>query len=167
MEIKLLKIVNLLLEELARFSNLTLKERWIISAASVMVSRNIELQKLILMQAEQLQQQIIEEVKVLAAVMTTNNVYHKFRHMVGKVQYSRRSPKMRMGQLANRLLSRREYELAAVAVSTINGCSDCIKSHEKKALEAGCSEQTVVEAIEIAALISALSVHLSISAMES
>jgi alkyl hydroperoxide reductase subunit D len=49
------------------------------------------------------------------------------------------------------------FELVCLAVSAINGCEVCIKSHERAVLEGGLTEEHVHDAVRLAATICAAS----------
>lgn len=52
-------------------------------------------------------------------------------------------------------LDEKTRQLIAIAVSAANGCGYCLHAHRAMALKAGCSEQDVSGAIEVAAMMSA------------
>ncbi len=52
-------------------------------------------------------------------------------------------------------LDEKTRQLLAIAVSAANGCGYCLHAHRAMALKAGCSEQEVTGAIEVAAMMSA------------
>ena len=47
--------------------------------------------------------------------------------------------------------NRTDFELFCLAVSAINGCESCIRSHERVVLEGGLTEDHVNDAVRIAA----------------
>lgn len=47
-------------------------------------------------------------------------------------------------------LSKREKELIAIGISIVNDCESCLEWHIREALEAGATEEQVVEAIGVA-----------------
>jgi alkyl hydroperoxide reductase subunit D len=49
-----------------------------------------------------------------------------------------------------------DFELWCIAVSAINNCQACVTSHERVVLEKGMSEETIVAAVRIAAVLHAL-----------
>lgn len=51
---------------------------------------------------------------------------------------------------ADGALRRREKELIAVGISIVNSCESCLEWHVREALEAGATEEQVVEAIGVA-----------------
>jgi alkyl hydroperoxide reductase subunit D len=95
-----------------------------------------------------------------AALMAMNNVYYRFRHMVGKPAYAQKPARLRMNRLAKPLTSRADLELFSLAVSAINGCEVCVQAHERAVLEAGLSEDHVHDAVRIAATVHAAAVAL-------
>ena len=89
-----------------------------------------------------------------------NNVYYRFRHLVGKPSYGEKPARLRMNRLAKPATSKVDFELFSLAVSAINGCETCIQAHEKVVLEGGLTEDQVHDAVRIAATIHAAAVAL-------
>lgn len=104
-----------------------------------------------------------EDAKAVAALMAMNNVYYRFRHLVGKEEYARMSAKLRMTRMAQPLTSKLEFELASLAVSAISGCEMCIRSHEQSLLALGASLEQVHDAVRIAAVVNAAVVARSLA----
>ncbi|MEO6724715.1 MAG: carboxymuconolactone decarboxylase family protein, partial [Blastocatellia bacterium] len=55
-----------------------------------------------------------------------------------------------------------DFELFCLAVSAINGCEMCIRSHEKVVIDGGLSEDQVHDAVRVAATLQAAAVSLEI-----
>jgi AhpD family alkylhydroperoxidase len=60
-----------------------------------------------------------------------------------------------MEHAAGSNLDERTRQLLSVAVSAVNGCGYCLHAHRAMALKAGCTEQEVTGALEVAAMMSA------------
>src|SRR5262249_40910557 len=86
-------------------------------------------------------------------LMGMNNVFYRFRHMVGKKTYSERPARLRMNRLAQPATNRADLELLCLAVSAIHGCESCVRSHEESVLQHGLTEEHVLDAVRIAATI--------------
>jgi alkyl hydroperoxide reductase subunit D len=91
-----------------------------------------------------------------------NNVYYRFRHLVGKDAYSQKPARLRMNRLAKTAGPKVDFELFCLAVSAINACEACIQSHEKTVLAGGLSEDHVHDAVRIASVIQAFAVSLEL-----
>jgi len=96
---------------------------------------------------------VVEDGLAAASLMAMNNVYYRFRHQVGKAVYSDKPARLRMQRLAKPATSKAVFELACLAVSAINGCETCVKSHEAAVLAAGLSEEQVHDAVRVAAVV--------------
>ena len=103
---------------------------------------------------------VVEDAKAAAALMAMNNVYYRFRHMVGKPVYGEKPAGLRMNRLMQPATSRTDFELMALAVSAINGCEMCVRAHEKTVTEGGLTPDQVNDAVRIAATIHAAAVAL-------
>jgi lipoyl-dependent peroxiredoxin subunit D len=97
-----------------------------------------------------------------AALMGMNNVYYRFRHLIGREVYSEKPARLRMNRIARPAASKLDFELFCLAVSAINGCESCLKAHEKVVLAGGLSEDQVHDAVRIAAVINGAAVALDL-----
>lgn len=113
--------------------------------------------------AESLNDALVSDAQSVAALMSMNNVYYRFRHMVGKAEYNQIPARLRMTAMARPKTDRQSFELFSLAVSAINGCEQCIKSHEKILIDSGLKEEAINDAIRIAAVVRAASVSLNFS----
>jgi len=95
-----------------------------------------------------------------AALMAMNNVYYRFRHMVGKPIYGEKPAGLRMNRIMQPATNRTDFELMALAVSAINGCAMCVRAHEKTVTEGGLTPDQVNDAVRIAATVYAAAVAL-------
>lgn len=80
--------------------------------------------------------------------------------MVGKPVYREKPAGLRMNRLMQPATNRTDFELMALAVSAINGCESCIRSHERVVIEGGLSEDQVNDAVRIAATFHGVAVAL-------
>ena len=103
---------------------------------------------------------VVEDARAAAALMAMNNVYYRFRHMVGKPVYGEKPAGLRMNRLMQPATSRTDFELMALAVSAINGCEMCVRAHEKTVTAGGLTPDRVNDAVRIAATIYAAAVAL-------
>ena len=136
--------------------------------ASAIATRNERLRDAILHDARaDVGPEVIDDALAAAALMAMNNVYYRFRHMVGKESYSQMPARLRMQRIARPATNKTDFELFCLAVSAINGCEMCVRSHEDVVVKGGLSEDQVHDAIRIAATINAtaLSLELPVPAM--
>jgi alkyl hydroperoxide reductase subunit D len=139
------------------------KQRFGVALACSFAARNDDLKSAILADAENvLDDAWIDDAKAAAALMAMNNVYYRFRHMIGKSEYSAMPPRLRMSRIASPQTSKLDFELFCLAVSSINGCEMCVRSHEKSLLELGANEVQVHDAVRIAAVVFAAAVSLEL-----
>jgi len=94
-----------------------------------------------------------DDAAAAVALMAMNNVYYRFRHMVGKPAYLEKPARLRMQRIAKPRTGKAEFELLCLAVSAIEGCEACVRSHEASVLAAGASEDNVLDAVRIAAVV--------------
>jgi alkyl hydroperoxide reductase subunit D len=138
-------------------------QRWGVAIAAAAASRNAELRHAVIADARLLVNgNVIEDGLAAAALMAMNNVYYRFRHLVGKPAYADKPAKLRMNRLARPATSKLDFELFSLAVSAINGCETCVRAHEKVVTEGGMNEDQVHEAVRIAAVVQAAAVALEL-----
>lgn len=155
------KDIRLNLSAVLEVETLTPGQKWGVAAACAVAARNPALRDAVLTEArEQAGESVVEDARAAAVIMGMNNVYYRFRHVVGKPSYSQKPARLRMNRLANPQTSRVDFELVCLAVSAINGCEACIRSHEEAVLAGGLSEDAVHDAVRIASVIHAAAVAL-------
>ncbi|MCC7399074.1 MAG: carboxymuconolactone decarboxylase family protein [Planctomycetes bacterium] len=98
-----------------------------------------------------------------AALMAMNNVYYRFRHLVGKPEYEQLPARLRMQRLANPASNKLDFELFSLAVSAVNGCGTCMQAHERVVIEGGLTTTQVHDAVRIAATVHAAAVALAMT----
>jgi alkyl hydroperoxide reductase subunit D len=84
--------------------------------------------------------------------MAMNNVFYRARHMLGE-EYEARPARLRMQRVAQPKASKVDFELMSLAVSAINGCEVCLRSHEKAVVAGGSSPEAVLDSLRIAAVV--------------
>jgi alkyl hydroperoxide reductase subunit D len=158
------KDIRLNLETVLQPGTLTATQRWLVSLACAFAARNARLSAGLAAEARAagVGEDVIDDARAAAAIMAMNNVYYRFRHVVGKASYSERPARLRMNRLARPAGSRADLELACLAVSAINGCEACMRSHEAAVLEGGLTEDHVHDAVRIAATVHAAAVSLEL-----
>ncbi len=142
--------------------SLSLDQRWGVAIASAIASRNPTLSKAVLADANValVAPAVIEDAVGAAALMAQNNVFYRFRHLVGKPSYGEKRAGLRMNKLGKPATNKIDLELFSLAVSAINACESCIRAHEKVVIDGGLSEDQVNDAVRIAATIQAAAVAL-------
>jgi lipoyl-dependent peroxiredoxin subunit D len=102
--------------------------------------------------------------KSAAAVMAMNNVFYRTRHLLSDPEYGTLRAGLRMNVIGNPGVERTDFELWSLAVSAINGCGQCLDSHEQVLRKAGVDREAVQEAFKIAAVVQAVGTTLDAEA---
>lgn len=110
--------------------------------------------------AEQLDPTELDGVRAAAAIMGMTNVYYRFTHLVANKEYETLRASLRMNVMTNPGVEKVAFEAASLAVSAINGCGQCLGSHEKTLRQPGVSVQGVQSIVRIASVIHAAAVTL-------
>jgi alkyl hydroperoxide reductase subunit D len=158
------KDIKLNLQSVLGESSLTAEQKWGVAVASAASVGNAELLAATRSDAAKaVAPGVIEDALAAATLMAMNNVYYRFRHMVGKPSYSAKPARLRMNRMAQPAGGNKaNFELFGLAVSAINACQLCIETHEKVVIEAGLSEDQVNDAVRIAATFAATAVAMRI-----
>lgn len=148
-------------------SSLGPAQRYGVALASAAASRCLPLVEALAEEARaQVGIEVVEDAKAAAALMGMNNIFYRFRHMVGKESYGQLPARLRMNRLAKPASSKANLELFCLAVSAINGCESCVRAHEHAVLEAGLTEAQVHDTIRIAAVIHGVAVALDLTPIQ-
>ncbi len=146
-------------------TSLSNEQKWGVAVASAIAARNPELRRAVIGDATgAVAAGVLDDARAAAGLMGMNNVYYRFRHMVGKPSYSGKSPRLRMNWMAKPLGAKADFELFCLAVSAINGCETCVRSHEKVVVDAGITEEQVHDAVRIAAAVAGMAAALEAAA---
>lgn len=152
------KDAKLNLKNILKSDYISIKEIILISLS---VSANIKSEVLTdfylkLAEENEINNQEISEAFSCASLLATNNVLYRFRHFVDKEKYNSLSAKVRMNIMMKPVTGKNLFELMSTAVSAVNGCEMCVKSHEKSLIDLGVSEEQVFEAIRIASVLTGI-----------
>ncbi len=155
--------IKLNLQTVLQPGALTPAQRWGVAIASAVAARNTALRDALIADAgAEIGAEVIDDAVAAAALMAMNNVYYRFRHLVGKPSYSQMPARLRMQRIARPMTNKADFELFCLAVSAINGCEMCIRSHEDVVLQGGLTEEQVHDAVRIAATVNAAALSLEL-----
>jgi alkyl hydroperoxide reductase subunit D len=98
----------------------------------------------------------LAEAVACASLLATNNVLYRFRHFAAKEKYNELRPSLRMNIMMDPATGKEVFELMSLAVSAVNGCEQCVKSHEASLIGLGTSEERIWDAIRIASVVAGL-----------
>lgn len=151
------KDIKLNLSSLANEEILNTQQFWGTAMASALAGRNeFVIREVEEEAAQNLSAEAMNAAKAAAAIMAMNNVYYKFSGMMGG-DYQTMPAKLRMNVIANPGVDKTDFELWSLAVSAINGCTFCVKAHEKQIVDHGMSKEQVQAAARVAAVVQAAS----------
>lgn len=143
-------------------SSLAPEQAWGVALSCAYAARNRELVDAVLAEARasEVGEAILSDAKAAAILMGMNNVFYRFRHIVDKDEYAQKPARLRMQRLARVTSNKANFELFCLAVSAINNCQSCVRSHEATVIEQGLSADQVHDAVRIAATMHAAAVAL-------
>ena len=103
----------------------------------------------------------IAEVHACVSIMNVNNIFYRFRHFMGGVEYYDKTPAgLRMSVMMNPQIGKGLFELVSLVISAVNGCERCVTAHEHSVKEQGADEPKIYDAIRLGAVIKGLCVTL-------
>jgi alkyl hydroperoxide reductase subunit D len=93
------------------------------------------------------------EAAACASLLSANNVLYRFRHFLHKQKYDEIPARIKMNIMARPVGGKEFFELMSLAVSAVNGCEMCVKSHEASLIELSTSEERIFDAVRLASVI--------------
>lgn len=97
----------------------------------------------------------IGEAVAVASLLSANNVLYRFRHFTQKEAYQKMGAKMRMQIMMKPVTGKPFFELMSLAVSAVNGCEQCVNSHEDSLIKLDQKEEKIWDAVRIATVVTA------------
>ncbi|MFD8483107.1 alkyl hydroperoxide reductase [Kitasatospora sp. NPDC059673] len=94
--------------------------------------------------------------KGAAAIMAMNNVYYRTLHLLSDKEYGTMRAGLRMNIIGNPGVDKVDFELWCFAVSAINGCGQCLDSHEGVLRKAGVEREVIQASVKVAATVQAV-----------
>ena len=133
------------------------QQTWGAALASAWAVANSELLQAVAEEARvRLSPAAFEAAQGAAAIMGMNNVYYRFLHLSSNESYRTMRAGLRMNVIRSHGVEPADFELWCLAVSAIHGCGACVDSHEKVVRQKGLSEEAVLSAVRIAAVVHAV-----------
>src|SRR2546423_1705959 len=116
----------------------TRAERWGVAVAAAVASRNGTLRRAVMESAAgAVEPAVIDDAVAAAALMGMNNVYYRFRHLVGNPAYGDMPARLRMNRMIKPAGTQLEFELYSLAVGAINGCGAWLEGPDKVVTDGG------------------------------
>ncbi|MDR3654883.1 MAG: alkyl hydroperoxide reductase [Mycobacterium sp.] len=148
------KDLKLNLGSITRSTELSEEQLWGTLLASAAATRNTQvLAEIGAEAADILSAEAYDSALGAASIMGMNNVFYRGRGFL-EGKYDDLRAGLRMNIIANPGVEKANFELWCFAVSSINGCPDCVSAHEHTLREAGVSRETIQEALKAAAIVS-------------
>ena len=101
----------------------------------------------------------LAETHACAILMSTNNIFYRFRHYMHDVPFYNNQPAgLRMSSMMNPVLGKEFFEMMSLVISAVNNCERCITSHEASVKQHGATEQRIYDGVRLGAVIKSLCV---------
>jgi lipoyl-dependent peroxiredoxin subunit D len=99
----------------------------------------------------------IAEAHAVASLLSTLNVYYRFKHFSANKNYESKPAGIKMTIMARPVLGKVFFELLSLVVSAVNGCETCVNSHEQSVRNEGGSEDQIFDAVRLGSVVKGLS----------
>ncbi|MFW5759518.1 MAG: carboxymuconolactone decarboxylase family protein [Cyclobacteriaceae bacterium] len=99
----------------------------------------------------------IADAVACASLLASNNVFYRFRHFTQKEKYEQLPARIKMNIMMKPVLGKEFFELVSLAVSAVNGCEQCVKSHEQSLIDLGSNEERIFDAVRLSSVVVSLS----------
>jgi lipoyl-dependent peroxiredoxin subunit D len=116
--------------------------------------------------AGRLSSEAAQAARTAATMMSMNNVFYRFIHLVSKPEYGSLPAKLQMNSLGRPGVPGADFAAWMLAVSAINGCGMCIQGHEQELRQNGLSAEAVHATVRLAAVVHAIAVALEAGEIE-
>lgn len=147
-----LNLSNVLKEDEA--SGLKANQVFGIALASAYAARNRQVIEAVAGEAAGvLSAEEVNAAKAAATIMAMSNIYYRSTYMTGDEEFGKLPAGLRMNVIGNPGIEKTDFELYALAVSAVNGCSSCISAHNNTVQQHGVSKTGVQHVFRIAAVI--------------
>lgn len=156
-----LRDLKLNVSTVLKSKNLTPKEAMLLALTAVVNDKNIILTNAFDAKCRELDatDDEIAEAHACASLLSLNNAFYRFRHFMHGNEYYNNTPAgIRMSVMMNPVLGKEFFELMSLAVSALNGCQQCVTSHEHSLRSLGASEARIYDAVRLVSVIRSLSV---------
>jgi alkyl hydroperoxide reductase subunit D len=124
--------------------------------SAIAVRQPVLLRAVVASAAEHVAAQTIEAAKTAGAIMGMNNIFYRFQHLTKNEKYSTMPARLRMNAIRTHGADPVDFELWCLAASAVNGCGKCVDAHEQVLRQKGISEELILAAVRIAAVIHAV-----------
>ena len=158
-ETRYLRDLRINLKNTINSDNLKIKEAYLIAlAVAVNEKNNILIDSFTELAVENKASDAeIAETVACASMLAVNNVFYRFRHFMKSETYNNIPAGIKMNVMMNPVLGKELFELMSLVISAVNGCEQCVVSHEASVRKAGATEARIFDAIRLASVVRGLS----------
>lgn len=138
-------------------NDITESQKWGSLVAAAYVSRNPHLLKAVEAEAAKfVSTETVTAAKGAGSIMAMNNIFYRFHHLSKNEKYAAMRAGLRMNIMRAHGADPVDFELWSLAASAVNGCGKCVDSHEHVLREKGVTEETILQAVRLAAVTHAI-----------
>jgi len=109
---------------------------------------------------EYMSPELIQAAKTAATLMAMNNIYYRAIHLAENKELTSMPANLRMNGMMSPGVPKVDFELFALAVSSINGCGMCINAHVTQLLAHKVDKIAIQSVLRMAATLNALGLAL-------
>jgi alkyl hydroperoxide reductase subunit D len=134
-------------------SGLTQNQILGVALATAYATKNADVIEAVAGEAAALTPEEVNAAKAAATIMAMSNIYYRSTYMTGDDEFGKMPAGLRMNVIGSPGIDKVTFELYALGVSAINGCSACIAAHNRTAQQQEVSKVGVQHVFRIAAVI--------------
>ena len=151
------KDLKLNLSTVSRCETLSQKQTYGCMYACALVSQHPGMAKMVLEDSGNvLEDADVTGAKSAASIMSMNNIYYRFAHMIGDDEIEKMPAKLRMNVIGKPGCDKTDFECWSLAVSVINNCQKCIQAHYSQLQNAGFTKQQIQDIARISSTVRAV-----------
>lgn len=150
-----LRDMRINLSNALKFQTLSEKEKMLLLLAVAVNEKQTSIQEAVLkkLTALSVTEAEISETYSCVSLLNVNNVFYRFRHFAHREFYSNTPAGIKMSIMMSPVLGKEFFELMSLAVSALNGCELCVRSHEESLIAMGTNPQRIYDAIRLTAIL--------------
>jgi alkyl hydroperoxide reductase subunit D len=139
-------------------------QTWGVALASAYFIRHADLTAAILADAKAagLSDDAVKDAQGAAALMGMNTVYFRFRHLMKADAYNKMPFNLSMKRMQQVTTNKEDFELFSIGPAALAGCELCLQAHEAAVKKGGMNENSVHDAVRIAAVLHGIAIALDI-----
>lgn len=157
-EHKYLKDLKINVSNVLKIESLSKKEKLSLAYAVALNEKNESLSDSFRdqLKSQEVTEAELADIAACVSLLQINNVFYRFRHFTKKTTYENSPAGIKMSIMMNPVIGKELFELLSLCISALNGCEQCVVSHEHSLVNMDVSEQKIFDAIRFTSVMKGL-----------